>query len=95
MTPDITEEGEDLTPPKRSRWYWALAQLPGFHGEQPPEVPDALVEAAQMESAFFASYMHEKSAFVTFRKRRQRIFWSMGNLSGRRAAPHGVRASRA
>lgn len=58
MTPHIIEEGADRMPLKRFRLYSALAQLAGFRKKQPPEGPD---EAAQMEAAFFASYMYEKS----------------------------------
>ena len=60
MTPDLSEEGQTMTPPKRSRWYRALRQLRGFAGEEPPRMPDAAAEAAQIEAAFFASYMDER-----------------------------------
>lgn len=62
MTPDLSEEGEALMPPKRSRWCRALLQLLGFAGEEPPRMAHAATEAAQVEAAFFASYRNESSS---------------------------------
>jgi len=58
MTPDLSEEGEPMPSPTRSRWYRLL--VPFFSAEHRYHMPDATTEAAQIEAAFFASYMDKR-----------------------------------
>ena len=58
MTPDSSEEGEALMAPKRSRWHWL--QVPFFPADHRRHMLDAATEAAQIEAAFFASYMDKR-----------------------------------
>ena len=58
MTCNLSEEGDAPMAPKRSRWYWLKVLLiPTDHRSQ---TPDAATEAAQIEAAFFASYMDKR-----------------------------------
>lgn len=58
MAPDWSEQGEIMTPPKRLRWYRLL--VPFLSAEPRHHMPDAATEAAQIEAAFFASYMDKR-----------------------------------
>jgi len=58
MTPDLSDEGEPMPSPTRSRWYGLL--FPFFSAEHRRHMPDAAAEAAQIEAAFFASYMGKR-----------------------------------